>query len=115
VDFSSNQFVKGFHDMCIRLYGTAGTADTHYGGPVRITGDNPWTGTEKDETGAGATANIRDFIDSVRSGRPLNNAASAVQSTLTAVLGRMAAYQGRTVTWDEMMRRKEKLEADLRL
>lgn len=115
VDFSSNQFVKGFHDMCIRLYGTAGTADTHYGGPVRITGDDPWTGTEKDETGAGATANIRDFIDSVRSGRPLNNAASAVQSTLTAVLGRMAAYQGRTVTWDEMMRRKEKLEADLRL
>jgi len=115
VDFSSNQFLKGFHDMCIRMYGTAGTADTHYGGVVRITGDNPWNGTEKDDTGAGAIANIKSFIDSIRSGRYLNNAASAAQSTLTAILGRMAAYQGRVVRWDEMMRRNEKLELDLKL
>ena len=26
VDFSSGQFQKGFHDMCHRFYGTAGTS-----------------------------------------------------------------------------------------
>ena len=32
VDFSSSQFIKGYHDMCIRFYGTKGTMDSHYGG-----------------------------------------------------------------------------------
>ncbi len=116
VDFSSAQFTKGFHDMCIRVYGTSGTVDSHYGGFVRITGDNPWPGVEKDDTfREGAIANVKNFIESIRSGRLLNNAAESVESNLTAILGRMAAYNERTVTWDEMLRSNEKLEANLRL
>ncbi len=116
VDFSSAQFTKGFHDMCIRIYGTAGTVDSHYGGLVRITGDNPWPGVEKDDTfREGAIANVRNFIESIRSGRLLNNVAESVESNLTAVLGRMAAYSERTVSWEEMLRSNEKLEANLRL
>jgi hypothetical protein len=46
----------------------------------------------------------------VRAGRTVNNTAEAAQSTLTAVLGRMAAYGQRMVTWDEMMRSNEKLD-----
>jgi predicted dehydrogenase len=116
VDFSSNQFVKGFHDMCIRVYGTAGTVDSHYGGMVRIAGDTQWTGAAKDDTfTGGAVTNVKNFVDSVRAGKPLNNVAQSVQSNLTAILGRMAAYHETTVTWDEMMRSREKLEAGLRL
>lgn len=116
VDFSSAQFTKGFHDMCIRVYGTAGTVDSHYGGFVRITGDNPWPGVEKDDTfREGAIANVKSFIESIRTGRLLNNAAQSVESNLTAVLGRMAAYAERTVTWDEMLRTNEKLDAKLKL
>jgi len=116
VDFSSAQFTKGFHDMCIRIYGSAGTVDSHYGGLVRITGDNPWPGVEKDDTfREGAIANVKNFIESIRSGRLLNNAAESVESNLTAVLGRMAAYNERTVSWEEMLRSNEKLEANLRL
>jgi hypothetical protein len=71
---------------------------------------------EKDDTfREGAIANVRNFIESIRSGRLVNNAAESVESNLTAVLGRMAAYNERTVTWDEMLRSNEKLEADLRL
>jgi myo-inositol 2-dehydrogenase/D-chiro-inositol 1-dehydrogenase len=116
VDFSSNQFLKGFHDMCIRFYGTAGTVDSHYGGSVRISGDNPWPGVEKDDTfREGAIVNVKRFVESIRSGNYLNNVEESVESNLTSILGRMAAYQERIVTWDEMMRSGEKLEARLKL
>ncbi len=116
VDFSSNQFLKGFHDMCIRYYGTAGTVDSHYGGSVRITGENPWNGAEKDDTfRQGAINNVKSFVESIRTGKYLNNVAESVESNLTSILGRMAAYRERVVTWDEMIKSNERLEANLKL
>jgi predicted dehydrogenase len=116
VDFSSNQFLKGFHDMCIRFYGTEGTMEAHYGGAVRMTGDKQWNGAEKDDTGnGGAVANVKAFVESIRNGTFVNNAAVSAKSSLTAILGRMAAYRGGTLTWDEMMRSNETYEANLRL
>jgi predicted dehydrogenase len=116
VDFSSNQFIKGFSDLCIRVYGDRGTVDSHYGGYVRITGDVSWNAGDKDDTfTGGAIANAKEFIESIRSSRYLNTVADGVESNLTAILGRMAAYEGRKVTWDEMMRANQKLEANLRL
>ena len=116
VDFSSAQFTRGFNDLCIRVYGTLGTVDSHYGGAVNINGDNPWKGSEKDDTfGQGAITNVKAFVESVRAGKFLNNAAPSVESNLTAILGRMAAYREGTVTWDEMLQAKEKLEAHLTL
>ena len=116
VDFSSAQFLKGFHDMCMRAYGAAGTVEAHYDGPVLITGDNPWKRTDKDDTGrAGTIANVKDFVESIRAGKHLNNAQASVDSNLTAVLGRMAAYGEREVTWDEMLRTDERLDAKLTL
>lgn len=116
VDFSSAQFLKGFHDMCMRIYGARGTAECHYNGAVFIAGDSPWTGTEKDDTGRGGTiANIKSFVESIRTGNPLNNAEDSVSSNLTAVLGRMAAYGERVVSWEEMLRSNERLDAKLKL
>lgn len=116
VDFSSNQFTRGYDDLCARIYGAEGTLDSHYNGFVRITGDRPWAGSEKDDTfTGGAITNVKRFIESVRAGKPVNNVAESVESNLTAVLGRMAAYGETTVSWDEMMRSNEKLEANLRL
>jgi len=114
VDFSSTQCVKGYDDICIRIYGSAGTADTHYGGPVKITGDHPWTGAERDRTGTeGPVANIKRFVESIRSAQYLNNAAESVESNLTSILGRMAAYRRSTVTWEQMLSSTEKLESGL--
>ncbi len=116
VDFSSNQFAKGYNDLCARIYGSEGTLDSHYNSFVRITGDRPWAGTDKDDTFTGGSIiNIKNFIESVRSGKPVNNAAESVESNLTSILGRMAAYREAMVTWDEMMRSNEKLEANLSL
>ena len=116
VDFSSCQFVKGFDDMCIRMYGSKGTADSHYWGLIRITGDNPWNGTDKDPTmDIGVENNVKDFVQAISSGKFINHGKDAAESTMTGVLGRIAAYEGRMVTWDEMMEKREKMEAGLKL
>ncbi len=115
-DFSSHQLTPHFSDLCIRCFGIRGAVDSHYGGLVRITGKTPWMGAEKDDTfRQGAINNVKAFVASIRDNKPLNNAETACESNLTAILGRMAAYGQRTVTWDEMMKSTERLEANLKL
>ena len=105
-----------FSDLCVRVFGIKGCADTHYGGLVRITGENAWKGSEKDDTfKQGAINNVKAFVASIRDGKPINNADQSVESNLTAILGRTAAYQQRLVTWDELLQSKERLHADLKL
>ena len=116
IDFSSSQFIEGFHDMCMRVYGTEGTVDSHYGGPVKITGRQPWPGGDtKDIYAQGAIKNVKDFVESIKTGKYLNNVEESVESNLTSILGRMAAYRENMVPWDRMMESKEKLEAEIRL
>jgi uncharacterized protein (DUF952 family) len=93
-----------------------GAVDSHYGGLVRITGENAWQGAEKDDTfKQGAINNVKAFVDSIQTGKVLNNADQAVESNLTAILGRTAAYENRSITWEEMLRSEEKFEAHLKL
>jgi myo-inositol 2-dehydrogenase/D-chiro-inositol 1-dehydrogenase len=111
VDHSSVQLTKGYDDICARAFGNKGAADAHYGGLIRITGDNAWHGTDKDDTfRSGAIANTKKFVDSIRTNTPINNAETAAESTLTAILGRTAAYRSREVNWQELLAEKEKLE-----
>lgn len=115
-DFSSNQLTNSYSDLCVRCFGIKGSLDSHYGGLVRITGENAWMGAEKDDTfKQGAINNVKAFIESIHAGKPLNNAEQAVESNLTAILGRTAAYRKGTVTWDELMKSDEKFEANLKL
>ncbi|MEE2775366.1 MAG: Gfo/Idh/MocA family oxidoreductase [Acidobacteriota bacterium] len=46
---------------------------------------------------------------SIRAGRPINDGVSMTNSTLMALLGRMSAYTGRTVTWAEALESEEDL------
>ncbi|MBE7541871.1 MAG: Gfo/Idh/MocA family oxidoreductase [Bryobacteraceae bacterium] len=115
-DFSSHQLTNAFSDLCVRVFGLNGMADTHYGGMVRINGPNAWMGAEKDNTFRdGAINNVKAFIQAIRENKPVNNAETAVESNLTAILGRMAAYKHGTVTWGEMMASGERWTADLKL
>jgi predicted dehydrogenase len=117
LDFSSGQFTQGYADICCRIYGSLGTADSHYGGLVNIrakTGGyrgGQTTGIYQD----GAVANIQRFAESLLAAKPIQNIQESAESTLTAILGRTAAYEGRTVTWDEMIKANAKLDAKLNL
>ena len=50
-----------------------------------------------------------DLIESIRAGKPLNEAQAAAESTLLGIMGRTSAYTGRTVTWDEVLNSKQAL------
>ena len=41
---------------------------------------------------------------SIRVGQPINDGEIMCNSTLMAIMGRLSAYTGRTVTWDEMLK-----------
>lgn len=117
IDFSSGQFVEGYGDLGCRVYGTLGTIDTHYSGMVNIRAKTG--GFRGGNTGGiykeGAVANIKAFCESIQQKKFINNAQDGANSTLTAILGRIAAYENRLVTWDEMMKANTKLDAKLDL
>ncbi|MEQ1824868.1 MAG: Gfo/Idh/MocA family oxidoreductase [Pirellula sp.] len=50
-----------------------------------------------------------ELFASIRSGKPINNGEYMANSTLLAIMGRMAAYTGQEVTWDMAMKSKEDL------
>jgi len=60
-------------------------------------------------------ANIKSFAEGILAGKLVNNAEESAQSTLTAILGRLAAYENRVVTWDEMIKTGTKLDPKLDL
>jgi predicted dehydrogenase len=47
---------------------------------------------------------VAEFVSRIAEGRPENVAVRGAESTLTAILGRMAMESRREVTWDEMMK-----------
>ncbi|HEX2972735.1 MAG TPA: Gfo/Idh/MocA family oxidoreductase [Tepidisphaeraceae bacterium] len=117
MDFCSAQYTERYEDLCCRIFGTKGTVDSHYGGNVNIlakTGGYRGGNTGNIYT-EGAIANIKNFCRSIADGQYLDNAQESANSNLTAILGRMAAYEGRMVTWDEMIQANIKLDAKLDL
>jgi myo-inositol 2-dehydrogenase/D-chiro-inositol 1-dehydrogenase len=50
-----------------------------------------------------------EFFASLRQGKPLNNGEKLAHSTMVAIMGRMAAYTGQTVTWEDAINSKEVL------
>jgi predicted dehydrogenase len=50
-----------------------------------------------------------DLVTSIRNGKPINEAENTALSTLTAIMGRISAYTGKTVTMEEMMNSDLKL------
>ncbi|HZP03934.1 MAG TPA: Gfo/Idh/MocA family oxidoreductase [Terracidiphilus sp.] len=133
VSFSSTQFGSyGLFEAGLRLFGADGAATIPYSGPVQIVGAQPWAWTESMNTSAaqgkfaanGAFSDNlafadrdkeRTFIDSIVSGPTHNQIAAGVQTALSCMLGRMAGYQHREVTWEDLLAHGEtyKLGMDL--
>lgn len=115
VTFASKQYGAGYDDIGCRIFGTEGTADTHYFGNVSIQGKKPFPGGSTGSLYAdGAKANIKTFYESITNGDVSNpTVASSVRSNLTTILGRMAAYQKSEITWEQMLASQERWEFDL--
>lgn len=44
-----------------------------------------------------------DLVTAIRTNQPVNEAYTIAESTMTGIMGRISAYTGKTVTWDEML------------
>jgi predicted dehydrogenase len=67
---------------------------------IQVKGEKPWRFTEKSRNGY--VQEHADLIAAIREHKPLNEARQVAESTLSAILGREAAYSGQSITWDEM-------------
>lgn len=132
VTMQSTQIGNTFGDVCARFLGTKGIAEAHYSGGVFINGENKWdSGIARDEASvtpqqqaAGiflsslhdSDANkTKSFIDSIESGKYLNQVEQGAASTLTAILGRQTAENKKVVSWDAMNNSNERIDAKLNL
>lgn len=112
ISFASKQYGTGYDDIGCRMFGSEGTADTHYFGIVMIRGKKSYKGGNVGNLYTdGVVRNIADFHAAIEKGDCSNpTVAPSVRSNLTTILGRTAAYRKAEVTWDEMLRAGEKLE-----
>ncbi|KAA3612462.1 MAG: gfo/Idh/MocA family oxidoreductase [Planctomycetota bacterium] len=96
------------NDNSDRVLGSKGIARINgWTGLHSIEGENPWQyagprnnmyQTEHDE-----------LFASIRRGEPINQGVSMAKSTMLAIMGRMSAYTGKTLTWDQVMNSQESL------
>ena len=105
VNFSHHYFdPPGFTGIQERVFGSEGSVDlanaTFHPRKERRKIELAVPDAGKDSTYMA----LASFVDSVRGGRPpLNNATSAMESTLQALMATRSIYEKRVVTWQEMV------------
>jgi predicted dehydrogenase len=120
IAFSSRQFdAHGEPGGIInKLFGSKGVLLTKYGGDVLIRGGKETFyrgGNTSQIYKEGAGANIAVFHNAIARGDAGNPTLEpAILSNLVAIMGRTAAWTHRPVTWNEIMRSTERLDADLK-
>ncbi|MCX6901424.1 MAG: Gfo/Idh/MocA family oxidoreductase [Verrucomicrobia bacterium] len=118
IAFNSRQFDCDAPGGIInKMYGSKGALLTEYGGNVMIrgAGDTFYRGGRTNAIyKEGTQTNIKTFHEKIGKKDVSNSTVPvSVRSNLIAIMGRMAAYTGHTVTWDDVMKSKEKLDAHL--
>lgn len=86
-----------------RFSGTKGLLRTHPG-HAAIQGGNGWR-----FRGENKNPYVQEHVDllaSIEAGKPLNEAQNVAEATLTAIMGRMSAYTGKEVTWEQALNSK---------
>ncbi|MGI8673192.1 MAG: Gfo/Idh/MocA family oxidoreductase [Luteitalea sp.] len=111
------EYGDGSHSMsmCRQIDGCAnsvsealvGTKGTCQADKYEITGASAWKG-DKDPISPYVQEHI-DLIATIRAGNTVNELAQVAEATLTAIMGRMTAYSGKAVTWDEALNSNESL------
>lgn len=97
-----------FGDVCARFIGSKGFAEAHYSGGVFIKGENEWNSGVQHALNDADALKGKSFIDSIISGKYINQIESACNSTLAAMLGREAVMKGEKLTWEKMIKEKQR-------
>jgi myo-inositol 2-dehydrogenase / D-chiro-inositol 1-dehydrogenase len=90
------------------LTGTKGSCITQASQRYVIKGEKPWQFPREKDNDPYQQEHV-DLIASIRAGKPINELKNVAESTLTAIMGRMSAYTGKVVTWDQALNSTESL------
>jgi predicted dehydrogenase len=102
------QIANCANDNTATFYGTKGTArEMGFASMPNITGEKAWKYT-------GPRPNMYqvehdEMFASIRSGDPINNGLRLAYSSMTAIMGRMAAYTGENISWEDALNSEEHL------
>lgn len=125
VGFQSTQFLPQWGTVGMRFFGPKGYSEAFYSGGLKIVGENPWqagaetmasdTAPEIDPLGDATPEKAKAFVNSIKSGDFHNELKQGAESCLSAILGRQAAYEGREMTWKELVASDQSWETELDL
>ncbi len=102
--------------MCRQINGTANRVNENFLGTKgssnaagTIRGANAWTLQLTDKPISPYVQEHTDLIASIRAGKPYNELQQVAESTLTAIMGREAAYTGQEILWDDLLKADQDL------
>ena len=109
--FLANRQIEGcYNENADYIMGVDGTVTIGRGPVPRIEGKNPWTWTGQKYDMYQREHDM--LFASIRKGQPINDGKRMATSTLLAMMGRMAAYTGQEITWDQALNSQQKLFPD---
>ncbi len=111
---------KGFHfsrqqhgcsrDYGLDIMGDKGRCNIHVSNNHEIIGKKDWKWEDAGAERPNMYQNEHDTLfASIRSGKPYNDGVRMANGTMLAIWGRMVAYTGQTITWDEAINSEETL------
>ena len=95
------QVKRAWSSVSEKVHGTKGISDP--GGWTQVKGEKPVRSTLKLQSGDPYTQEHIDLINAILNNTELNETKNVTDSTLTAIMGREAAYSGSEVTWDAIL------------
>jgi myo-inositol 2-dehydrogenase / D-chiro-inositol 1-dehydrogenase len=104
---ANRQIENCYNENADYLLGSEGTCTIGRGSRTRIEGKVNWTWSGQPYDMYQREHDV--LFQSIRKGTPLNDGKRLATSTLLAIMGRMAAYTGQQVTWDQAMNSQESL------
>jgi myo-inositol 2-dehydrogenase / D-chiro-inositol 1-dehydrogenase len=106
--FLANRQIAGcYNENSDYMLGVDGTCTIGRGPAPRIEGKTNWTYSGQQYNMYQREHDL--LFDSIRKGKPMNDGKRMTTTTMLAIMGRMAAYTGKQVTWEEAVNSQEKL------
>ena len=98
-----------WNNVSEHVHGTEGTSDVSNALIRDSLGHKVWQSDAQEVRGRGWQQEHQDFFDALRSGDLPNEGDYGAQSTMTAILGRLATYSGKVVKWNEAIKNETQL------
>jgi predicted dehydrogenase len=107
---ANRQMVDCYNENADYILGSEGTCTIGRGPVPRIEGKTNWTWTGQKYDMYQREHDV--LFAAIRKAQPINDGKRMATSTMLAMMGRMAAYTGQEITWDQAMNSQEKLFPD---